>query len=328
MKRALILIFIFVFVPFMAVSTAWLWMGTKVVNPGPSASDVRIIVKPGFGVSQIASQLQQAGVIDSPLVFKLRARLTNAHKTLKAGEYNFPAHISIGAALQLLKSGNTVVRKLTIPEGLYVSSAIDLVLAAEGLVGDVKNIPPEGSLLPETYHYSWGDSRQGIINRMQNDMNSLLLQLWTERKSGTFVKSIDEVLVLSSIVEKETAIDEERAHIAGVFINRLKKGMRLQSDPTVVYAITNGLGDMGRELTRKDLTVESPFNTYRNKGLPPRPIANPGKESIMAVLAPIDTDDLYFVASGNGGHVFARTLKEHNKNVAQWRKLKRINQGQ
>jgi len=163
---------------------------------------------------------------------------------------------------------------------------------------------------------------------MQNDMNSLLLQLWTERKSGTFVKSIDEVLVLSSIVEKETAIDEERAHIAGVFINRLKKGMRLQSDPTVVYAITNGLGDMGRELTRKDLTVESPFNTYRNKGLPPRPIANPGKESIMAVLAPIDTDDLYFVASGNGGHVFARTLKEHNKNVAQWRKLKRINQGQ
>ncbi|MDH5772216.1 MAG: endolytic transglycosylase MltG [Rhodospirillaceae bacterium] len=328
MKRALILIFIFIFLPFMVVSTAWLWMGTKVVNPGPSASDVRIIIKPGYAVSQIASELEQSGVIDSQLVFKLRARLTNTHKTLKAGEYNFPAHVSIGGALQLLKSGNTVVRKLTIPEGLYATAVIDLVMAADGLAGDIKNIPPEGVLLPETYHYSWGDSRQGLINRMEEDMISLLDRLWAERKADTFIKSMDEVLILASIVEKETAIDAERPRIAGVFINRLKKGMRLQSDPTVVYAITNGQGEMGRELTRNDLAVESPFNTYRNKGLPPRAIANPGKASIMAVLAPIDTDELYFVADGMGGHVFARSLKEHNQNVAKWRKLKRANQGQ
>ena len=328
MKRALILIFIFIFLPFMVVSTAWLWMGTKVVNPGPSASDVRIIIKPGYAVSQIASELEQSGVIDSQLVFKLRARLTNTHKTLKAGEYNFPAHVSIGGALQLLKSGNTVVRKLTIPEGLYATAVIDLVMAADGLAGDIKNIPPEGVLLPETYHYSWGDSRQGLINRMEEDMISLLDRLWAERKADTFIKSMDEVLILASIVEKETAIDAERPRIAGVFINRLKKGMRLQSDPTVVYAITNGQGEMGRELTRNDLAVESPFNTYRNKGLPPRAIANPGKASIMAVLAPIDTDELYFVADGTGGHVFARSLKEHNQNVAKWRKLKRANQGQ
>ncbi|MDH5488414.1 MAG: endolytic transglycosylase MltG [Rhodospirillaceae bacterium] len=328
MKRALILIFIFIFVPFMVVSTAWLWMGTKVVNPGPSVNDVRIIIKPGYGVSQIASELERSGVIDSQLVFKLRARLTNTHKTLKAGEYNFPAHVSIGGALQLLKSGNTVVRKLTIPEGLYATAIIDLVMAADGLEGDIKNIPSEGVLLPETYHYSWGDSRQGLINRMEEDMISLLDRLWAERKENTFVKSIDEVLILASIVEKETAIDAERSRIAGVFINRLKKGMRLQSDPTVVYAITNGQGEMGRELTRNDLAVESPFNTYRNKGLPPGAIANPGKASIVAVLAPIDTDELYFVADGTGGHVFARSLKEHNQNVAKWRKLKRANQGQ
>ena len=328
MKRALILIFIFIFVPFMVVSTAWLWMGTKVVNPGPSANDVRIIVNPGYSVSQIASELERSGVIDSPLVFKLRARLTNIHKTLKAGEYNFPAHVSIGGALQLLKSGNTVVRKITIPEGLYSSDVIDMVLAAEGMEGDIKNIPPDGVLLPETYHYSWGDSRQSVINRMQKDMESLLVRLWAERTADTFVKSMNEALVLASIVEKETAIDAERPRIAGVFINRLKKGMRLQSDPTVVYAITNGQGEMGRELTRNDLAVESPFNTYRNKGLPPGAIANPGKASIMAVLAPIDTDELYFVADGTGGHVFARNLKEHNQNVAKWRKLKRANQGQ
>ena len=328
MKRALILIFIFIFMPFMAISTAWLWMGTKVVNPGPSTNDVRIVVKPGYGVSQIAAELERSGVIDSQLVFKLRARLTNAHKTLKAGEYNFPAHVSIGGALQLLKSGNTVVRKLTIPEGLYATAVIDLVMAADGLEGDIKNIPPEGTLLPETYHYSWGDSRQRLIDRMEEDMISLLERLWAERKADSFVKSIDEVLILASIVEKETAIDIERPRIAGVFINRLKKGMRLQSDPTVVYAITKGQGELGRELTRNDLVVESPFNTYRNKGLPPGAIANPGKASIVAVLAPIDTDELYFVADGTGGHVFARSLKEHNQNVAKWRKLKRANQGQ
>ena len=153
MKRALIFIFIFAFISFMTVSTAWLLMGTKVVSPGPSASDVRIIIKPGYGVAQIASELEQFGVIDSQLVFKLRARMTNAHKTLKAGEYNFPAHISIGGALQLLKSGNTVVRKLTVPEGLYVSDVIELLMAGEGLSGDIKKVPAEGTLLPETYHY-------------------------------------------------------------------------------------------------------------------------------------------------------------------------------
>ncbi len=323
MKRALIAIIILVFLAFMTVSTVWLWMGTKVVNPGPGTTDVRIIVKPGFSVALIASELEQMGVIDSPLVFKLRARLTNVHKVLKAGEYNFPAHISIGGALQLLKSGNTVVRKITIPEGMYTIDVLELVMAADGLSGNVERVPGEGRLLPETYHYSWDDSRDGLIRRMESDMSLLLSEL--EPDNFGPLKSIDEVLVLASIIEKETAVDEERPRVAAVFLNRIRKGMRLQSDPTVVYAITGGMGELGRELTRKDLAIENPFNTYKNSGLPPEPIANPGRASIEAVLAPAITNELYFVASGDGGHVFARTLKEHNRNVAKWRKIKREN---
>ncbi len=325
MKRALIAIIILFFLAFMTASTAWLWMGTKVVSPGPSTSDVRIIIKPGSSVALIASQLERAGVIDSPLVFKLRARLTDVHKVLKAGEYNFSAHASIIGALQLLKSGTTVVRKITIPEGLSTLEVLELVMAADGLSGNVERVPGAGRLLPETYHYSWGDNRDGLISRMEGDMSSLLNDLWAESKNSSQLKSIDEVLVLAAIVEKETAIDEERPRVAAVFLNRIKKGMRLQSDPTVVYAITNGLGELGRELTRKDLAIESPFNTYKNSGLPPEPIANPGKASIEAVLAPATTAELYFVASGNGGHTFAVTLKDHNRNVAKWRKIKREN---
>ena len=232
MKRALIAIIILVFLAFMTVSTVWLWMGTKVVNPGPGTTDVRIIVKPGFSVALIASELEQMGVIDSPLVFKLRARLTNVHKVLKAGEYNFPAHISIGGALQLLKSGNTVVRKITIPEGMYTIDVLELVMAADGLSGNVERVPGEGRLLPETYHYSWDDSRDGLIRRMESDMSLLLSEL--EPDNFGPLKSIDEVLVLASIIEKETAVDEERPRVAAVFLNRIRKGMRLQSDPTVV----------------------------------------------------------------------------------------------
>lgn len=325
MKRALIAIFIMGFLLFIAVSTAWLWMGTKVVNPGPGTADVSIIIKPGSSVGLIASQLEQSGVIDSPLVFKLRARLSGVQAMLRAGEYKFPAHISIGGALALLKSANTVVRKITIPEGLYTVDVLDLVMAAKGLSGDVEYVPGEGRLLPETYHYSYNDSRAHLIARMEDDMSALLDELWLRSKNETVLKSIDEVLVLASIVEKETAIDEERPRIAGVFLNRIKKRMRLQSDPTVVYAITGGMGELGRELTRKDLTHDSPFNTYKNFGLPPEPIVNPGRASIEAVLAPAKTTELYFVASGNGGHVFAATLKQHNTNVAKWRKIKREN---
>ncbi|MCK4939193.1 MAG: endolytic transglycosylase MltG [Rhodospirillaceae bacterium] len=325
MKRVLIGIIILAFLAFMTASTAWLWMGTKVVNPGPGTNDARVIIKPGSSVALIASELEQLGVIDSPLVFKLRARLTGVHKTLKAGEYNFPARISIGGALQLLKGGNTVVRKLTIPEGLSTLDVLELVMTADGLSGNIERVPGAGRLLPETYHYSWGDSRDGLISRMEDDMSSLLGELHPNNFGQ--LKSIDEVLVLASIVEKETAIDEERPRIAAVFLNRIKKGMRLQSDPTVVYAITNGLSELGRELTRADLAIESPFNTYKNRGLPPEPIANPGRASIEAVLAPTKSDELYFVASGNGGHTFARTLKEHNRNVANWRKIKRANDG-
>jgi UPF0755 protein len=192
---------------------------------------------------------------------------------------------------------------------------------AYGLIGPVTAIPPEGSLLPETYRYSYGDTRAEMIKRMSRAMDDELDTLWKGRDEGLPFHSPDEAVILASLVEKETAVPAERSRIAAVFLNRLKKGMRLQSDPTVVYAITQS-GPLGRGLTRQDLDIASPYNTYQVAGLPPGPIANPGKEALYAVMHPLKTQDLYFVADGTGGHTFATTLEEHNANVRKWRKIR------
>ncbi len=323
MKRLLIALIIFSFLGFIAASTAWLWLGTAVSAPGPGLVDQRVVITPGSSVNSIARKLREAGIIKSDLVFRIKARLSNAHTQLQAGEYDIGAHISIDGLMTLLKSGNTVVRRLTVPEGLRVLDVLERVARAEGLKGDVERVPGEGRLLPETYHYSWGDGRDDLVARMELDMDVLLGDLWAGRTDDFPLKNAQQVLVLASIVEKETSIASERAHVAAVFLNRLKRGMRLQSDPTVVYAITRGLAELGRSLTRQDLGFDSPYNTYRIKGLPPEPIANPGRAAIQAVMKPLVTRDLYFVADGKGGHVFARTLAEHNKNVSAWRRAQR-----
>ena len=214
---------------------------------------------------------------------------------------------------------------MTIPEGVTSADIGRLLESAEALAGDVAEIPPEGALLPETYFYRRGDSRTDLLHRMEAGMHRLMAELWPNRAEKLPFDTPEQALGLAAIVEKETALAAERPQVAGVFVNRLRKDMRLQSDPTVIFAVTGGEAPLGRPLSKDDLAADSPFNTYRHKGLPPRPIAHPGRESLAAVLNPMATEALYFVADGSGGHVFAATLAEHNINVARWQKLQQKN---
>ena len=287
--------------------------------PGPS-SEAKTIVLERHGTSEaIGGTLEGAGILTHVRLFMLAARLAGGE--LKAGEYLFPAAISPAGILDLLRSGKTVVHRLVVPEGLTSPEIVALVTQAEAMSGDVTARPDEGALLPETYFYSWGDKRQALIDRMHRGMTKLVAELWAARKPGLALDTPAEAVTLASIVEKETGIEAERPMIAGVFYNRLKLGMKLQSDPTVSYAITQGDHPLGRSLSRADLDLASPYNTYFAKGLPPGPIANPGRAALKAVLDPAATDALYFVADGSGGHAFSATLDAHNKAVQHWRQL-------
>ena len=311
---------VFVVAAVAAAGAAW-WGYAAFRAPGPSGSPVTVIIERGAGIDGIARALQRAGILDAPLAFRIAARLHSAKRPLKAGEYEFAAAISAEAALKLLQSGKTVVRRLTVAEGLTAAEVTAILTRTEGLMGSIAAPPAEGSLLPETYHFTWGDRRQDMVRRMQDAMSALLARLWQGRSPGLPLDSPTEALILASIVEKETGVAAERPRIAAVFLNRLKKNMRLQSDPTVVYGLAGGNGGLGRTLTRADLKTPGPYNTYLIDGLPPGPISNPGSASLESVLRPAVTDDLYFVADGSGGHVFAATLEQHNKNVAKWRKI-------
>lgn len=290
--------------------------------PGPLAETRRVVVPKGAGLAPLAALLAERGVLRHPLAFRIFVIVDGAESRLKAGEYDFPAGISAASVRDLLVAGETVVRRLTVPEGLTTAAVLDLLRNAEGLVGEAPD-PGEGRLLPETYHYSHGDSRADLVARMQRAMDKALARLFRDRPAGSPLGSETELLTLASIVEKETGLSGERARIAGVFVNRLKRGMRLQTDPTVIYALTGGRRELGRPLTRADLRVDHPYNTYRIPGLPPGPIANPGLAALEAAALPAETDALYFVADGAGGHLFARTLREHNRNAARYRRLLR-----
>ena len=297
-------------------------LAARYTRPGPSTADIQIVVPRGAGAEDIARLLAERGVVAAPWAFLAGARWDGTLARFKAGEYLFAAGLSARAAGELLASGRTVQRRITFAEGLMSAQIVELLRGAEGFEGALEAIPPEGSLLPETYFYSWGEPRARTIERAQRAMRETLAELWEKRAPDLPLATPAEALVLASIVERETAHADERGRVAAVFVNRLRRNMRLQADPTVAYGLSLGV-PLGRPLSRADLETRHAWNTYAIDGLPPTPIANPGRAAIAAVLNPPADEALYFVADGEGRHVFARTLPEHNRNVARLREIER-----
>lgn len=298
-------------------------------GPGPSIEDKTLVIPKGSGVAAIAGTLKSENVIEDVRIFQLGVRLFSEGKPLRAGEYVFPKGISASGAMGIMIAGKSITHRLTIPEGLTVREVLELISREPLLDGPLPpERPAEGTLLPETYQFLRGESRASIVERMRDAMTKALAEEWEKRDRSILVKTPQEAVTLASVVEKETSKADERARIAGVFYNRLKKGMPLQSDPTVIFAVTLGQRKLNRGVTYDDLKVDSPYNTYLVKGLPPGPIANPGRHALRAVMQPMSHKELYFVADGTGGHAFATTLDQHNKNVANWRKIQKAQQTQ
>ena len=290
-------------------------------GPGPSATTTNFMVRPNTGAAEIADQLERRGLISDSRIFRIGVRAYDKGAVLKPGEYEIKARASMRDIMDLLESGKSVLASLTIPEGLTVEQAFQRIAEHEALTGDMPaEMPPEGSLIADTQRFTRGATRQQIIDKMMADQKRLVESVWNRRVSNLPLADINEFVTLASIVEKETGVADERSRVAAVFINRLNKGMRLQSDPTILYGLFGGKGrPADRPIYQSDIDKPTPYNTYVIDGLPPGPIANPGRESLEAVANPSKTDDLYFVADGTGGHVFAVTLEEHNENVARWR---------
>jgi UPF0755 protein len=326
MRRLIYIILGFFTVIGLGCAGSGFWVYNKFNRQGPLTNDKVMTVRSGSGVYDIAQELAINGIITESFVFRIGVRLFSDSRLMKAGEYFFPAKISCRDIVKILQTGKTVVHRITLAEGLTSFEIIAQLVRNQVLAGEPPLQIAEGTLLPETYYFSKNDQRVNLIKRMQIGLSKVMDELWPNRDENLPFKSQQEAIILASIVEKETGKLSERAHVAGVFINRLRKRMRLQSDPTVIYGITNGQGLLGRPLTRSDLREKNPFNTYTNLGLPLTPIANAGRKSIEAVLHPLKTDDLYFVADGSGGHVFAQTLRQHNQNVSKWRKLQKSKQ--
>jgi UPF0755 protein len=298
----------------------------EVTAKGPLEAD-KVVVVPRSGTTEIAELLKREGVIDQPLLFEVEALLNRQRGQLKAGEFLFKAGISIEDAIDILIQGKPIMHTLTIPEGLTSEQIVERLKENEILAGDVAEIPREGALLPDTYKFERGMTRQQIINAMQNAQRQALNQIWQRRSPDLPFKSPEELVILASIVEKETGRSDERTRVAGVFLNRLAKRMKLQSDPTIVYGLVGGKGTLGRGILKSEIEKATPYNTYAIEGMPPGPIANPGRAAMEAAANPSRTKDLYFVADGTGGHAFADTYEQHLRNVARWRQVEKERAG-
>jgi UPF0755 protein len=286
---------------------------------GPLAEDKVVNIPRGLGIRDIGELLQREGVIDQPYVFMGGVVVLKARGDLKYGEYQFIKHSSVAEVVDTITEGKVVQHAFTVPEGLTSEQIVARLLENDALTGQIKEIPREGSLLPETYRFTRGMSRDQIIQRMQQAHRRVLQEVWDHRMEDLPVKTPDQLVILASIVEKETGRPDERTRVAAVFVNRLKSKMRLQSDPTIIYGLTGGKGSLGRPIMKSEIEQPTPYNTYVIDGLPPGPIANPGRASLEAAANPARTKELYFVADGNGGHVFSDSYAEHQKNVARLR---------
>jgi UPF0755 protein len=295
----------------------WGWYG-----PGPLARDVPFIVSEGAGMVSVAQELQAEGAVASAATFRARARLLGHSGGLKAGEFMIPAHASGAQILEILQGTEGAMRRLfTVPEGMPSVMVYEKLLAQPMLTGKV-TVPAEGSILPNSYDYQRGEARAEVVARMQKAMTQTLADLWARRSPRTVAHTPLEAVILASIVEKETGKPSERRMVAGLYSNRLRQGMKLQADPTIIYPITQGR-PLGRRIRESEIRAVNDYNTYAMVGLPRAPITNPGRASLAAVLDPADTHALYMVADGTGGHVFADTLQQHNANVAKWFAIRR-----
>ena len=288
---------------------------------GPLENQRTIIIKSGSSLAMAAEAMESEGVIKSADAFLTRAMILGGSEPIKAGEFEIPAGASNALILDILQGGKSVQRLITVPEGTPSIIVYEKLMAEKLLKGDIP-VPAEGSILPDSYSFERGEQRAAVLQRMQKAMSDTLAELWPKRTRASVVKTPEEAIILAAIVEKETALARERRTVAGVYGNRIRKNMMLQADPTIIYPITKGK-PLGRRIRQSEIAQVNDYNTYAMVGLPKGPIANPGRASIEAVLNPADTQALYFVADGKGGHIFANTLKEHNANVEKWFAIRR-----
>lgn len=291
--------------------------------PGPLRAETDLAIPRGAGPRDIGERLAQGGAINSKWLFVFGTKFTGESSNLKAGEYRIPAAASMRQIVDMMSKGDVVEHTVTVPEGLTSKQIVGRLMGETILSGAVREVPPEGTLLPETYKVSRGTDRQALLDRMTAAQTKLVRDVWAKRDTSVPVKSPLDLITLASIVEKETGIASERPRVASVFVNRLNKKMRLQSDPTIIYGLVQGAGTLGRPILRSEITKPTPYNTYVIPGLPPGPIANPGRASLEAAANPMKTNDVYFVADGSGGHAFAASLNDHNSNVQRWRAMEK-----
>lgn len=314
-----LILFVFVGLAVLTIGAFLLSRGWTAAGPATKATEV--LIPPGSSLSRAARTLEGAGVLESSSQFLTFARIYGSDDAIRAGEYEVPARASPSEVLRLLQSGKTLQRFVTIPEGTPSILVYERLMAEPRLTGSI-DVPEEGSVLPDSYSFGRGETRAAVLARMQKAMTDELAKLWAARKPGIAVSSPREAVILASVVEKETGVAAERRTVAGVYTNRLKQGIPLQADPTVIYPVTKGK-PLGRRILRSELNANNGYNTYAMAGLPAGPIANPGREALAATLDPAPTRALYFVAKGDGGHVFAETLAEHNANVQRWYAIRR-----
>ncbi|ESR27232.1 hypothetical protein N177_0211 [Lutibaculum baratangense AMV1] len=291
---------------------------------GPLEQARTVMVPRGQGTRDIAQLLEREGVIDQSWVFLGGVALSQARGDLKAGEYLFPERASMREVMDILVEGKAILHTVTIPEGYTSAQIVRRLQEDETLVGQIEEIPAEGTLLPETYKFNRGTTRKQMLDRMARAHDRVVAEMWDRRDEDLPIETPEQMIILASIVEKETGRADERPRVAAVFHNRLRQRMRLQSDPTILYGLFGGNAfDEPRTITRSQLDAPNPYSTYQINGLPPTPIGNPGRAALEAVINPAETNELYFVADGTGGHAFAKTLDEHNQNVAKWRAIER-----